>query len=357
MRSVVFTLLTLSLALISANLCAQEAQQPASTTAQPQAMEPELKEALDEKRLSDIGVDFKAIYRIAELCDDLDACKPVVRKMINMNLESLREPRKDGSYRWASFQRIEESRVSEEKEVLRVFSEAQPEVIEVAAKNAYSVVIAAPKKRSTFSANNKVNVVKVVIEATGTDGVVRSSEVPVNTWVNPGDSHTVPLPDIAVSARARVYLGVESGEKKAVANVALLQATLVDDPQSPYFPATKRLVSLKAIVARKDVSRGDLKAVSQEAVLELPGELQKLMQLREAQIARLRQFAESNETTGMIALGDATPDVVHELRKTAELMRGTAAEQDQGRAKLDEIIAKLAPPAPAAAPEASVTPK
>ena len=88
-----------------------------------------------------------------------------------------------------------------------------------------------------------------------------------NAWVNPGDATGVPLPDIGKSVKATVELGVESGSKSAIAEVALVQAKLVDDPTSPYFPAVKRLMQIRDLVAAKDMNRGHIKNAIDEAML------------------------------------------------------------------------------------------
>lgn len=324
------------------------AQEPpaAATPAPEQAEAAKVTSVLDEKKLSDIGVDFKAFYRMAEFCDDLAACAGVIRKVAEQNLEMLREPRDDGSYRWASFQRVEAGRTSLEKEILKVHTEATLDTIELTGKRSYRVVVTAPKKRSLVSSNNKVFVKNVVADVTGMDGKTRTVEVPVGVWVNPGDSHSVPLDDIAISARVKVNVGVESGTKKAVASVALLEAGLVDDPLNPFHPAVRRLNTIVTIVKEKTVSRGQLKAVAEEAVLDLPGEMAKMMELREASLKRLRQLTETGQAAGTIAVGDATPDVIHELSKAAKLLTGTVAEQEEGRKSLDALIQRLSPPPP-----------
>ncbi|MBI2212670.1 MAG: hypothetical protein HYU52_03415 [Acidobacteria bacterium] len=343
------------LSIAAFGLLAQETPAPAApsmTTAltPEETAKAEEASALEEKKMSDVAVDFKAIFRMAEFCDNLEPCAPVIRKVVEQNLDMLREPRSDGSYRWASFQRVEAGRISDEKEILKVSTEATLDTIELAGKHSFSVVVTAPRKRSLISANNKIFVRDVIAEITSGDGKIRTAEIPVGVWVNPGDSHSVPLDEIAASARVKVNIGVESGTKKAVASVALLQAGLVDDPLNPHHPAVKRLNVLNSIVKEKPVNRGQLKATAEEAVLELPGEMEKLMKLREIEVKRMRELAEGGEATGVVAIGDATPDVVHELGKAAKLLSGTLTEQEEGRKMLDSLIQQLSPPPPPAPP-------
>jgi hypothetical protein len=209
--------------------------------------------------------------------------------------------------------------------------------------NGYRVEVTAPKKRGTFAANNRVYVRNVIVDSTGFDGKVTHHEIPIETWVNPGDSTGGPLPEIGKSVKATVELGVESGEKQAVAQVSLVQAKLVDDPTSPYFPAVNRLVQIRELIAARDMNRGALKNTIDEALLSLPGELEKRTAEMEESARVRRQMAESGTTTGSIAVGDATPDVTRELGDIARLMGGTLEEQAQARARLNELIESLTP--------------
>jgi hypothetical protein len=140
-----------------------------------------------------------------------------------------------------------------------------------------------------------------------------------------------------------VDLGVESGSKQAVAEVALVQAKLVDDPNSPYFPAVTRLLQIRDFTAAKDIDRGHLRNAVDEALLALPGELEKRV-AEQQESARVRKMmAEAGTTTGTIQMGDATPDVTVELSEIARLMNGTVQDQSDGRARLEKLIAMLKP--------------
>lgn len=321
------------------------------------AQEPETvgdeRPALDRAKLDGIAVDFKAIERIADLCENFAACNPVVQKIAEQNLEMLREVRTDGSYRWAGFQRVEARRSENEISVNRVQSEPDLDVIEVTGKRAYSVVVSAPKKRGVFLANSKVFVRDITVELTSADGTMSSKEIPVGVWVDPGDSHTVPLDEISASTKVKVRVGVAAGGIKAVASAALLHAGLVDDPLNPYYPAVKRFNTIAAIASEKNPSRGQLKTVAQEAYLEIPGEMEKFSAARDAKIARVKQLAETGEKAGTIALGDATPDVVHEIAEANKLLSGTVEQQAAGRALLEALVTKLSPPVPPAATPAT----
>jgi hypothetical protein len=290
-----------------------------------------------------VARDLHAISRIANLADDIARERQLMKAILDNDISTLRMPREDGTYRWASLQREEEGRVTDEKDVQRAHTETELREITVTGDNGYRVEVLVPRKRSTFSANNRVWVRNVLVDSTGFDGKTSHHEIPVNAWVSPGDATGVALPEIGKSVKATVETGVESGEKQAVAQVALVQAKLVDDPNSPYFPAIRRLLQVREIVAAKEINRGQLKNSTDEALLSLPGELEKrTAEMEEAARVR-RQMAEMGTTTGAIAVGDATPDVTRELAEIAKLSAGTLQDQAAARTRLDALIAALKP--------------
>ena len=290
-----------------------------------------------------VARDLHAVGRVVSLADNVERERQVLLAILDADIKDLREPREDGTYRWASLQREEGGRVSDEKTIEHVYTQKELRNVMLTGPNGYRVEVAAPRKRSTFAANNRVYVRNVIVDSTGFDGKTTHHEIPIETWVNPGDSTGGPLPEIGKSVKVTVELGVESGDKQAVATVSLVQAKLVDDPTSPYFPAVKRLLQVRELVAAKDVNRGAIKNTVDEALLSLPGELEKrTAEMDEA--ARVRkQMAEMGTTTGSIALGGATPDVTKELAEIARLLAGTLDEQGQGRERLRVLTETLTP--------------
>lgn len=290
-----------------------------------------------------VARDLHAVGRVVSLAENVERERQVLLAILDADIKDLRGPRDDGTFRWASLQREEGGRVSDEKTIEHVYTQKELRNVTLTAPNGYRVEVAAPKKRSTFSANNRIYVRNVIADSTGFDGKTTHTEIPIETWVNPGDSTGGPLPDIGKSVKVTVELGVESGDKVGVATVSLVQAKLVDDPTSPYFPAVKRLLQVRELVAAKDMNRGALKNTVDEALLSLPGELEKrTAEMDEA--ARVRkQMAEMGTTTGSINLGDATPDVTRELAEIARLLAGTLDEQTQGRERLKVLTETLTP--------------
>lgn len=300
-----------------------------------------------DKNIEMLANDLHALGRVTTVAKDLDDSRQILLAIVDSDVETLRIPRGDGTYQWASLQREEGGRVRDEKTIEHVYTEQELRYVTLTGANGYRVEVTVPRKRGTFAANNRVWVRNIIADLTAFDGKTSHHEIPVNAWVNPGDATGVALPDIAKSAKVTAELGVESGSKAAVAEVSLVQAKLVDDPNSPYFPAVKKLLQIRELTAERDMNRGALKNTIDEALLALPGELEKRTAEQEEAARVRKQMAESGTTTGAIHLGDATPDVVNELAAISRLMIGTAQEQADGRARLEALIAKLKPALPA----------
>jgi hypothetical protein len=296
-----------------------------------------------DKHIAMLAQDLHALARVAAVAEDMNRARQILLAITDADIDTLRMPRGDGTYQWASLQREEGGRVKDEKSIEYVHTEKELRNVTVTGTNGYRVEVLVPKKRNAIAANNRVFVRNILVDSTGFDGKTSHQEIPINAWVNPGDASGTALTEIGKSVKVTAELGVEKGNKAAVAEVALVQAKLVDDPSSPYYPAVKRLLQVRELSAAKEINRGALKSTLDEAILSLPGQLeQRAAELEEA--ARVRKMmAESGTTTGAIALGDATPDVVNELSAIARLLGGTLQEQTEARTRLETLTTTLKP--------------
>lgn len=291
--------------------------------------------ATPDSKIDQVDADFRTLSRIADLSKNLNDERQVMLSIVDDDLESLRERRPDETYRWASLQREEASRVKDQKTIERVYTEKELREVMLSATNAYRAEVSVPTKQGVFAKNNRVYIRNVLVDSTGFDGKITHHEIAVDAWVNPGDADGVAFPEIGKSVKATVELGVESGDKRAVADVALLQAKLVDDPASPYFPVVQRLLKTREVLTQKDLNRGFLKSTVDEALLSLPGEMEKRTAEQTATAERRKQ------ATGTVAPGDASPDVVNTLEEIARLLGGTLQDQTDARTRLQALIDSL----------------
>src|SRR5260221_8009964 len=286
-----------------------------------------------------ISCDLRALSRVATMASEINDVKRVVLDIIDKEGGRAGDWRPADAYRWASLQREGGSRVKDERAIERVQSEKELREVTVTAANGYRVEVSVPTKRNLVSANNRVYIRNIIVDSTGFDGKPTHHEIPVNAWVSPGDANGTSLPEMGKSVKVMAELGVENGEKKAVATVAVLQAKLVDDPSSPDFPAVKRPLMIREVAAKKDIDRGILKNTIDEALLAVPGELEKRTAEQTAAAARRKEGAAGSAIAG----GDATPDVVAALQEINRLLGGNLDDQTGARMRLKALIESLQP--------------
>lgn len=81
--------------------------------------------AFADAKIDLVASDLRALSRIAALADSLNNTRQVMLAIVDNDIENLREKRTDGTYRWASLQREEASRVKDQKSIERVQTEKQ----------------------------------------------------------------------------------------------------------------------------------------------------------------------------------------------------------------------------------------
>src|SRR5439155_7099893 len=92
--------------------------------------------AVDPK-IDQVASDFRTLSRVASLASGLQDVKQVMLAIVDNDLESLRERRSDDTFRWASLQREEASRVKDQKAIERVHTEKELREVTLSAPNAY----------------------------------------------------------------------------------------------------------------------------------------------------------------------------------------------------------------------------
>lgn len=306
----------------------------AALLAQPAIVEPVQEKPVE---LEMLAIDLRALSRIVETSDDLRDHGRLMRRIIDDRIEELRQKRSDGTYRWASLEREEADRLTREKDVERVYTEDEVDVVTLEGRDGYRVEIEIPRKKSLFSGNERVFVKRIAVRADG-----GTEEIPSSVWIEPGSSWAAPLPRILRSGEVVVELGVESGREDAVAEVSVLQAKLVDDPRSPYYPAVSKLLDIRGHL-EGSVDRSAIERSIDEALATIPGEVDTSLRLENARALERQRMLASGQLTGTIEPGDASPDTVEALRRISRQLDGTLQEQEAARRELDRLIERLSP--------------
>lgn len=233
-----------------------------------------------------------------------------VNQIIDRQLDQLRGPQPDGSYRWVRWVRPSgDAPYDKHGHTVAAVNGSNTDSFEASGQHTFAVAVVVPQKKSLFSGNNPVYVGTVHVSYT-VDGRTRTKDEPINAWMNPDTSRTIDLGTIADHAEAALDASTNaSNAKNALVEIHFRNAVAQDNPDNPGYDA---IVSLQRI--RNDT---DAFAIDSE-------------------IARLESALFPDSSPIPLA------SVVKDLRRADELMRSKKAEdQEKGQKMQQEALRRL----------------
>ena len=262
--------------------------------------------------------DAVAIDRIAEASRRGELPTDVLRRMVNEDIELLRGRRADGTYQYATFERLEASRTTSSLSV-------QPrgdrmETLEMRGEYVYRVVLEVPNRRLFVRPNRQVWVERVDVDYVR-EGSTRGERdsIEVKTWLQPGQLRTVDLAVIARQAAVKVVATADPQSGYGNIDVTLVQARIVDLADSPYADA---VASAKAILRALD--HNDVPSIR-------------------AMAQRMRRSVAPAAATVDVVASDAanTLELQAELQVIEGLLGGGERERREGMDRLRQVIDRM----------------
>lgn len=269
-----------------------------------------------------IALDARVVDRVAEV-SKRDLPRDLLRRMITDDIELLRGKRPDGTYAYATYDRMEASRKEQDYSIEDAKKSTR---LEMRGAWIYRLIISSPARKLLLSHNRHVFIERIEIEylpAGSTSSKVKTLEV--NGFIEPGTSRNVDLDEVARQATARVYV---HADPEGYGNVvlALLEAKIFDNTDSPYADAVS---SAKAIL--RGIDNNDIPSIRAMAQRMANG-----LQPSAPAAAAVDVIAPRPEPTAAPA-----PDVAAELQSIEDLLTGTEAERRQGLDKLHQLLRRL----------------
>src|SRR5690349_1328567 len=142
--------LLVALTVLSVSLGASAQQQQSADSQQPAAG------SQSDKNIVMVADDLHALSRVVGVADDINRSRQILLAILDSDIDTLRMPRGDGTYKWASLQREEGGRVKDEKSIEYVYTEKELRNVLVTGANGYRVEVTVPRKRNVVAANNRV---------------------------------------------------------------------------------------------------------------------------------------------------------------------------------------------------------
>ncbi|HKS24042.1 MAG TPA: hypothetical protein VJZ76_14660 [Thermoanaerobaculia bacterium] len=273
-----------------------------------------------------IALDARVIDRVAEV-SKRDLPRDLLRRMVEEDIELLRGKRPDGTYAYATYDRMEASRKEQDFSIEDAKKSAR---LEMRGAWIYRLIITSPARKLLVTHNRHVFIERVEIEylpAGSTSSKVQTLDV--NGWIEPGTSRNVDLNEVARQATARVYVHADP-EGYGNIELALLEAKIFDNPDSPYADA---VASAKAIL--RGLDNNDVPSIRAMAQRMANG-----LQPTAPAAASVDVIAPRTEPTPASTAAPA-PDIAAELQSIEDLLTGTEAERRQGLDKLHQLLRRL----------------
>jgi len=283
-----------------------------------------------------VAADARVIDRVAEASRN-DLPREILKRIVTEDIDLLRGKRTDGTYQYASYDRMEAGRKSD---TVSVDPERKESVLELRDAFAFRLIISVPSRRMVLVKNHHIYLDRVEVESLPQGSSEKKFQtVKIDAWLEPGSSQTIDLDDIGRQAIARVYAHAEKG---GYANVTLtmVEARVFDEPASPYADAVE---SAKAIL--KSIDHDD-KASIRAMAQRISSKLQPASSAAAAPpgnppatIAAIPAVSQI-EVTG----NRSDPDTMAELQAIEDLLTGTEAERRQGLDRLHQLLRRLRNP-------------
>jgi len=271
-----------------------------------------------------VADDARVIDRVAEM-SKRDLPTDLLKRLVNDDIEMLRGKRSDGTYAYATYERLESARHSDSYSVDNKDAE-KPTRLEIKGSWVYRLLIDVPSRRLLVAHNHRVFVDRVDIEYMPAGAnTTKTQTLKVNAWIDPGVTRTIDIDEVARQATARVYVHADTDYGNLA--LTLLEAKIVDNGDSPYADA---VASEKAILRGLDHS--DVPSIRAMAT-RIADELRP-----SGAPAAVPQPATASVD---VAAPKTDADVYGELLAIEDLMTGSETERRQGVDRLHQLIRRL----------------
>jgi len=288
-----------------------------------------------------VGTDGLVIDRVAEV-SKRDLPTDLLRRMITDDIELLRGRRSDGSYAYATHERFEAGRVTNSYSI-------QPRAdkmhtVELKGDWVYRFVVEVPSRRMLVRKNRPIWIERADVQYVPEGSTQAQQQTfDVKAWMQPGEVRPIDLPVIARQATVKLIASAE--EKGGYGNVelALVQARIVDNADSPYAEAVTYakavqraldngdIASLRSSAQRMRSALGGSAATTSITVNAPP-----LPAIARPTVPPPPSSTASTDTASRVELQT-------ELQLIEDLLTGSESEKREGMDRLHQLVRRMRP--------------
>lgn len=277
-----------------------------------------------------IADDAKVIDRVAEASKG-DLPRDLLRRIVNEDIELLRGHRADGTYVYASYERMEASRASESFSI-QPSSDDRLTKVDIRGEFAYRLTIGMPQRRMLVTKNRPLWVENAEVEYIPQGlSQMKSVSFPIKATMEAGETRNIDIPDIGRQVTARVYARAAKDAGYGNIVLTLIQAKVFDNADSPYADAVNSAKAISKALDHSDVPSIRSMAARMQGDLHVP-----------APATAPTPAGTAIDVVPTVASTAAVqPDVYAELQSIEDMLTGNDAERRAGLDKLHQLLRKL----------------
>ena len=280
--------------------------------------------------ISRVAEDARVVDRVAEV-SKRDLPSDLLKRLVDQDIETLRGKRADGTYQYATYERLEAGRVSQSVSI-QPAAEDKFTKWEMKSDFIYRVILDTPTRRLVVTRNRPVYVDHVEIEYVPyASSTMKTQNVKVGAWLQPGELKPIDIDDVARQATVRVFARADSKSGYGNLNISLIKAKIFDNPDSPYADAVASAKAIERGLEHSDIS--SIRAMAQR----MAGALQPSVPAARTVEVTAPRVEPVPATTA------ASSDTYNELQAIEDLLTGSDTEKRQGVDRLHQLLRKLRP--------------
>ena len=284
-----------------------------------------------------VADDAKVIDRVAEV-SKRDLPDGLLKRLVNEDIELLRGKRADGTYEYATYERLEAGRIAQDFSIQPKKGEDLQRV-ELKGSFVYRLIVSSPTRRMVVTRNRRVWVDRIDIEYIATGSLpTRNQSVKVEEWLEPGDVKPVDLPEVARQATARVYARGDEDAGYGNLVLTLVQAKVVDNADSPYAEA---VASARSML--RAIDNGEVPSIRAMAARMYDSLASKLDQPPPRQSSSAVDVVAPRVQPRVEESSTSSREMYEELQEIEDLLTGTESERRQGLDRLHQVVRRLRP--------------
>ena len=277
-----------------------------------------------------VAEDAIVINRVAE-ASKRDLPTDLLKRIVAEDIDLLRGKRADGTFEFATYERLEAGRQTQEFSVNP--SKEKMETLELRGAFAYRVIVEVPRRRLIVGRNRPVWLERIDVEYLGTGSAqVQTTTLEVKAWLQPGEVRPVDLPAIGRQVTARVIATADENHGYGNIEVTLVQARIVDNPDSPYADAIGSAKAIQRALDNNDVK--SIRAMAQRMRASLGGGTAPRVVSTPVPAASSIDVRPQTDAAAQLELQA-------ELQLIEDLLTGSEAERREGLDRLHQMIRRL----------------